>query len=163
MAKNNSTSKVKSATRAATERAVNKRREIKEVSTKLKNMGPIAKAEVVNQVFEKAVSKQFTGFVGFLREQSVIGLAIGIVIGTQVKTVVDALVAGFINPMVALLMPGSGDLAQKIFVVHRAGHGSQQFKWGNFVATLISFVIVALVIYFGFKLLKLDKLDKKKE
>jgi large-conductance mechanosensitive channel len=41
--------------------------------------------------------------------------------------------------------------------------GSATLKWGAFVSTIIDFVIVAAVVYFGFKALGLDKLDKKKE
>jgi len=34
--------------------------------------------------------------------------------------------------------------------------------WGNFLNVLIDFVVIALVVYFGVKMLGLDKLDKKK-
>jgi len=34
--------------------------------------------------------------------------------------------------------------------------------YGHFISTLIDFLVVALVVYYGVKLLKLDKLDKKK-
>jgi large-conductance mechanosensitive channel len=34
--------------------------------------------------------------------------------------------------------------------------------FGSFVATVIDFLVVALVVYYGVKLLKLDRLDKKK-
>ena len=33
----------------------------------------------------------------------------------------------------------------------------------DFISTLIDFIIIALVVYYGVRLLKLDKLDKKKE
>src|SRR5882672_2622074 len=38
-----------------------------------------------------------SGFAEFLREQSVVGLAIGLVIGAQVKALADQLIASFIN------------------------------------------------------------------
>ncbi|HKR82291.1 MAG TPA: MscL family protein [Candidatus Saccharimonadales bacterium] len=109
------------------------------------------------------VNKKLEGFVEFLREQAVVGLAIGIVIGSQVQSIAKSLVNDFINPLVALLMPGSGDLANKAFYVQRAGEHPQKFMWGDFVSALISFVILIAVIYFVIKGLKLDKLDKKKE
>jgi len=34
--------------------------------------------------------------------------------------------------------------------------------WGNFVTVMIDFIVIALVVYFGVKILKVDKLDKKK-
>jgi len=109
-----------------------------------------------------SVNKHLSGFIDFLREQSVVGLAIGLVMGTQVKQLVDSLINSFINPLVGILLPGKGALDQKTFVLMM--HGKKAiFAWGAFVATLISFVIVAAVIYFTFKLLKLDKLTKKKD
>jgi large conductance mechanosensitive channel len=98
------------------------------------------------------------GFVDFVREQGVIGLAVGLVLGTQIKTLVDQLVASFVNPFVGLLLPGGGSLPEKAFHI-----SDQTFKWGAFVSQLISFLIVAAIIYFAVKGLKLDKLDKKKE
>jgi large conductance mechanosensitive channel len=109
----------------------------------------------------KVVAQPFNGFVEFLREQAVVGLAIGLVLGTQAKQIVDSLTTNFINPIVGLVTPGGGDLAKKTFVVH---HGDKvgTFGWGAFAATLIDFIIVAAVIYFVIKGLRLDKLDKKK-
>lgn len=108
------------------------------------------------------VTKQFGGFMNFLREQSVVGLAIGLVLGTQAKALVDQLLASFINPLVGLLLPGEGTLKDKVFTVHMNGK-TADFGWGAFVLGLLTFVIVAAVVYYVFKGLKLDKLDKKKE
>lgn len=108
------------------------------------------------------VGKQVGGFMNFLREQSVVGLAIGLVLGTQAKVLVDQLIASFINPIVGLLLPGQGTLKEKIFVVEWNGK-TAQFGWGAFVLSLLTFVIVAAVVYYVFKGLKLDRLDKKKE
>ncbi len=102
-----------------------------------------------------------SGFIEFLREQSVVGLAIGLVIGAQVKALADQLIASFINPLLGLVLPGTGSLDKKIFVLH-LGDKSAKFAWGSFAAVMLSFITTALVIYFVFKALKLDKLAKKK-
>jgi len=39
--------------------------------------------------------------------------------------------------------------------------GPVKILWGDFVSALVDFIIIALVVYLGFKVLKLDKLDKK--
>lgn len=132
----------------------------------------LSKAKVLEQVEEAKelldkiptdkVRHPFTGFIGFVREQGVVGLAIGLVLGTQVKTLVDQLVASFINPLVGLLLPGGGTLIEKKFYVRMNGKG-QDFLWGAFASQLISFITVAAIIYFVFKGLRLDKLDKKKD
>ena len=109
------------------------------------------------------VNSKLSGFVSFLREQAVVGLAIGIVIGTEVQGIAKALIADFINPLIALLMPGGGDLASKAFYIHRAGRPPQKFMWGDFISGVIAFIMIVAVIYFVIKGVKLDKLDKKKE
>ena len=109
-----------------------------------------------------ALTKQVRGFVDFLREQSVVGLAIGLVLGTQAKVLVDQLIASFFNPFIGLLLPGEGTLKEKVFTV-TIGNKHQEFGWGAFVVSLITFVVVAAVVYYVFKGLHLDKIDKKKE
>jgi large conductance mechanosensitive channel len=103
----------------------------------------------------------FQGFVDFLREQGVVGLAVGLVLGTQIKTLVDQLVASFINPLVGLVLPGGGSLAEQTFHMSFRHEGAD-FGWGAFVAQFISFLVVAAIVYYVVKGLKLDKLDKKK-
>lgn len=97
------------------------------------------------------------GFMDFIREQGVVGLAIGFVLGGAVSKTVTSLVDNIINPLVGLLM-GKVSLVDKMLVI-----GTASIKWGAFVSTIIDFIIVAAVVYFGFKALGLDRLDKKKE
>lgn len=108
----------------------------------------------------RLATQPVNGFVNFLREQAVVGLAIGLIIGTQAKDVVNALTGSFINPLAGLLIPGSGNLATKQFTIHY-GTKSGDFVWGAFASSLINFIIVAAVVYFVIKGLRLDKLDKK--
>jgi large-conductance mechanosensitive channel len=121
-----------------------------------------AAKEQLDKIPAKRVKGHFGGFVTFVREQGVIGLAIGLVLGTQVKTLVDQLLISFVNPLLGLLLPGGGNLVDKTYYM-RLGAKGQDFLWGAFVAQLLSFLTVAAVIYFVFKGLRLDKLDKKKE
>ncbi|MEY4731836.1 MAG: hypothetical protein RL681_782, partial [Candidatus Parcubacteria bacterium] len=36
------------------------------------------------------------------------------------------------------------------------------FKYGAFLSTLIDFIVIAMVVYYGVHALKLDRLDKPK-
>lgn len=119
-------------------------------------------AERMRSLDKVGVHKQVHGFVNFLREQSVVGLAIGLVLGTQAKVLVDQLIASFVNPLVGLLLPGEGTLKDKVFTLDLNGKVAA-FGWGAFVISLLTFVVVAAVVYFVFKGLKLDRLDKQKE
>lgn len=124
-----------------------------------------AARRVSAEAIQKSLTNQpkvVTGFMDFLREQSVVGLAIGLVMGTQVKVLADQLIASFVNPLIGLVLPGRGSLDEKTFSIIVEGK-TAVFAWGSFAATLLSFVITAAVIYFVFKSLKLDKLTKKKK
>jgi large-conductance mechanosensitive channel len=101
------------------------------------------------------------GFVGFLREHSVVGLAVGFAIATQAQALVKQLITSFIDPLYALLFAGK-KLSEKSTVLHF--HGNEQaFGWGAFVYTLIDFLFVLLAIYLIIRFFKLDKLDKPKD
>lgn len=98
------------------------------------------------------------GFVDFIREQGVVGLAVGFVLGGAVSKVVAALVTDIINPLLGMAMGAVGDLKSASF-----GIGSAQILYGDLISVVIDFIVVALVVYFGVKIIGLDKLDKKKE
>jgi len=105
---------------------------------------------------------QFSGFVEFLRTQGVVGLAIGFIIGTQAKVLVDQLNASFINPLLGLMLGSGNNLTAEKFSL-TVGNNTAIFSWGAFVFVLINFVITAAIVYFAFRWLRLDKLDKKKD
>jgi len=97
------------------------------------------------------------GFINFIREQGVVGLAVGFILGGAVGKMVTAIVTDLINPIIGVLIGGL-NLKESYFEVIGV-----RFMWGDFVSSLVDFIIIAMVVYFGVKLLKLDKLDKKKE
>lgn len=129
--------------------------------TKATRAAKSAAAKAAARARKRAAQTTESGFLTFVREQGVVGLAIGLVIGTQVKMVVDQLIASFVNPIIGLILPGQGDLSQKKFSL-TLGDKTAIFEWGQFVYVLISFLAVAAIIYYIIHWLKLDKIDKKK-
>ena len=134
---------------------------------RIKRAAARAKAkEKVKVVKEKAAEKpvqQINGFSDFVRQQGVVALAVGLVLGTQIKALVDQLIASFINPLLGLVLPGQGDLSQKTFALTvPALEKTAVFSYGAFIYVLISFITVALLIYYIVKALRLDKLTIKK-
>lgn len=121
-----------------------------------------AAKEELDKIPGGRVRRHVSGFMLFVREQGVVGLAVGLVLGTQVKILVDQLVASFINPIVGLILPGKGTLVEKTFSLS-LGEKTADFTYGAFLSVLISFLAVAAVVYFIVKGLRLDKLDKKKD
>ena len=98
------------------------------------------------------------GFIEFIREQGVMGLAVGFILGGAVSKLVTSLVNDLINPIVGIFLGRAGEL-KKVFLQV----GSSKILWGDFVSSFIDFAIIAFVVYFGVRILKLDKLDKKKD
>ncbi len=102
------------------------------------------------------VKGKMGGFMDFIREQGVVGLAVGFILGGAVSKTVSSLVDNIINPLVGAML-GKVALADKALTM-----GAISLKWGGFVSTVVDFLIVAAVVYFGVKSLGLDKLDKAK-
>lgn len=98
------------------------------------------------------------GFLEFIREKGVIGLAIGIMMGGAVTKLVTSLVNDVINPILGPVLGAAGKLSEAILVL-----GPISIRWGSFINSVIDFVIIASVVYFGVKMLKLDKIDKNKK
>lgn len=104
------------------------------------------------------------GFVDFIREQGVVGLAVGFILGVGAKTVVDSLVNNVFNPVIGVLYGGGGALATKYWCLKEVGGAcTNQLGYGAFLNSLISFTITAFLVYFIIKGLKLDKLNKKEK
>ena len=101
--------------------------------------------------------KRFTGFIEFIREQGVVGLAIGFILGGAVSKMVSSLVKDILNPLIGLLL-GKVELAGMSVQI-----GSSSITYGNFISNLIDFSLIALVVYIGYKILRLDRLSKKKD
>ncbi len=81
------------------------------------------------------------GFKQFILRGNAIELAIGVVIGASFSQVVNALVKGFINPLIGLI-GGEPNFHWVITV------GKSKFLVGDFLTALITFLINASVIYF---------------
>jgi large conductance mechanosensitive channel len=103
------------------------------------------------------IKQGITSFIGFIREQGVIGLAIGFLLSGAVSSTVTSLVNNVINPIIGLAL-GRVNLNDKMLII-----GSATLKYGAFFSSIIDFIIIAAVIFFIFKGLHLDRLDKKKE
>lgn len=98
------------------------------------------------------------GFLNFIREQGVVGLAVGFILGGAVSKVVSSIVEDIVNPLLGIALGAVGNLSDYVWQV-----GSAKVTYGNFLANLVDFLVIALVVYLSVKLLKVDKLDRKKE
>ena len=97
------------------------------------------------------------GFIEFIREKGVVGLAVGFILGGSISKLVTSLVNDIINPVLGIVLGAAGGLKTAYFKL-----GPAKIMWGSFINAFIDFMVIALVVYYGVTLLKLDKLEKKK-
>jgi len=96
--------------------------------------------------------KGIAGFKEFIRKQGVLGLAIGFILGGAISKFVSSLVSDIINPLLSGLIGGDGNLSEKVISVRNV-----DVHYGAFISTGIDFIVIAFVIYFGIKFLKIDE------
>jgi large conductance mechanosensitive channel len=103
-------------------------------------------------------------FKDFLGKYKVLGLAIAFIMGVYLGGLVQALVKDLLLPVIGLAIPGLGNLATwKIWVPSTTldvngnppvGYTGQVFGLGDFLVALITFIIVAFVIFLVVKIAK---------
>ncbi len=88
-------------------------------------------------------------FKDFLSKYKIFGLAVAFILALYAGILVQALVKDFIIPLLGLVIPGMSDLATYTIAVL-----SQVFGIGDFLIALITFVVVALVVFVVVKVAK---------
>lgn len=81
-------------------------------------------------------------FKNFILKGNVADLAIAVVIGAAFGTTITALVRDLITPLIAAI-GGKPDFGALQFTINNS-----TFRYGDFLNTVISFVIIAFVIFF---------------
>ena len=84
----------------------------------------------------------FKDFKKFLMRGNVVDLAVGVVVGAAFTAVVNGFVAAFITPLLSIFL-GKTDFSRFAFSI-----GKTVFPVGVFITPLISFTIIATVIFF---------------
>jgi large-conductance mechanosensitive channel len=101
-----------------------------------------------------------SGFLTFLREHAIVGLAVGFAIATQVQALVKQLVTSFIDPLYGLFF--TQKLSEHTFVLHWNDR-AQTLTWGAFAYSMLNFIFVLAAIYILIKFFNLDNWDKPKK
>ena len=82
------------------------------------------------------------GFKKFILRGNVVDLSVGVVIGASFASLVNSLVKDIITPFIAAIVKAP-DFSRLTFTIN-----GSNFMYGDFINVLISFVIIAIVIYF---------------
>jgi large conductance mechanosensitive channel len=96
----------------------------------------------------------FKGFRDFILRGNVIDLAVAVVIGAAFTAIVNALVADIVNPLIAAIAH-KPDFSALILDINGG-----KIKYGDFLNAVISFLLIAAVVYFIF-VLPVNALMKK--
>jgi large conductance mechanosensitive channel len=80
-------------------------------------------------------------FAVFLKKYSIVGLAIAVIIGGTAGRLVSALVTDILMPIINILIP-SGAWQEAVWII-----GPIQLAVGHFLAAIIDFLIIALVVF----------------
>lgn len=83
-------------------------------------------------------------FLDFISKYKVMGLAVAFILALYLGTLIQALVNDLIMPIVQIFMPG---IAWESILLG-------PFRIGHFIGTLITFLIVALVIFLMVKMVR---------
>jgi large conductance mechanosensitive channel len=83
------------------------------------------------------------GFREFILRGNVIDLAVAVILGAAFSAIIASLVSDVLNPLISAIF-SKPDFS---YIVLNLGSG--HIKIGNFLNAVISFLIVASVVYFG--------------
>ena len=102
----------------------------------------------------KAFIKEFKEFIN---RGNVIDMAVGVIIGAAFKDIVTSLVEDVISPIIGLFGGKNFDAYQIVI-------GEATIKYGEFITSVINFLIMAFVIFMLVKMLNgIGKKFEKKE
>ncbi len=99
----------------------------------------------------------FDRLVAFLKEYSVLGVAIGVIVAQAAKDFVEAVVSGIFVPLLNLLIPGN-ELGQLTFSIRGVG-----FNLGRPFSTLVTLLIIVIFLYYIFKKIIKNEVPKVAE
>ncbi|WEV43297.1 large-conductance mechanosensitive channel protein MscL [Lactobacillus sp. ESL0684] len=80
-------------------------------------------------------------FKEFIKRGNVMDLAVGVIIGGAFTDIVNSLVKNLINPLLGLFV-GKIDLSNLTLKI-----GAATFKYGEFINTIINFLIIAFIVF----------------
>ncbi len=109
----------------------------------------------------KKVAGKGKGFIAefkaFVLKGNDMDMAIGVIIGTAFANIVTALTTDFINPIINGI--GGAEVGGELKI-----YGGQVIKYGDFITSVINFLIMAFVLFIMLKAVnKIMTMGKKKE
>ncbi|WP_319758189.1 large-conductance mechanosensitive channel protein MscL [uncultured Sphaerochaeta sp.] len=87
-------------------------------------------------------------FKKFITRGNVIDMAVGIIIGTAFKEIINSLVKEIIMPLIGLFLGGVSFVDLKIVIAEATEQTTEvAIMYGNFIQRIIDFLIIAFVVF----------------
>ncbi|MBR1440990.1 MAG: large conductance mechanosensitive channel protein MscL [Lachnospiraceae bacterium] len=83
----------------------------------------------------------FGEFKEFIAKGNVMDMAVGVIVGAAFKAIVDSLVADILMPLIGIFAGAESFTALSVTV------GGAVITYGNFIAAIINFLIMAFVMF----------------
>lgn len=83
------------------------------------------------------------GFARFLLRGRTADLAVAVVVGAAIGTLINSFVSNILTPLVSALLGSTTPFEGRTFLI-----GAEPIKYGNFLNSLIAFLLVAGCVYF---------------
>ena len=111
-----------------------KAKAVKKATAKLKKVDPKA---------------QFAGFKKFIKDQGLVGMAIGLILGTASGDLVKSLINNIIMPPLGFILGSSEGLKGVVWNMGKTPAGKEAvLSYGTFLNDVINFLVIAFVVYF---------------
>lgn len=94
-------------------------------------------------------------FKDFISRGNVMDMAVGVIIGAAFTAIVNSLVSDILMPIIGGLLSGI-DFTQRVATI-----GSATITYGNFIQSIINFLLIAWVVFMLVR--TLNKMKKKEE
>lgn len=102
-----------------------------------------------------AAGKELSAFKKFISRGNVVDMAVGVIIGGAFGKIVTSLVNDIVMPLIGLLIGGLDFSAMAITI------GEAKIAYGNFIQTIVDFLIIAICIFAVIRIF--EKFKKKEE
>jgi large conductance mechanosensitive channel len=90
-------------------------------------------------------------FRAFLTKTNALALAVGVIIGAAVGSIVSALAADILMPIIGLALPGGNWREAKIVLSHSTDATGKvvenAIQYGHFIGIIIDFLLISLVLF----------------
>lgn len=108
------------------------------------------------------MKKFFSEFKDFILRGNVLDMAVGVIIGAAFNAIITSLVQNILTPIISIFTTKTQFADLTLSIPNLLGSGVVEIKYGVFIESIISFLIMAFSVFIVIKVFnKLSNLRKK--